>query len=113
MDYLGESCVYSKLDLKLGYHQIRIRQGDEQKKTFRNNQGPYEWLVMSFVLSNAPNTFMRLMNVVFIQFIGKFVIVYLDDILIFSRNREENLENIEMVIKMLHKEKLHINLEKC
>ena len=65
---------------------------------------------MPFGLSNVPNTFMRLMNEVLVQFISKFVIVYLDDIMIFSGNREQHLEHLEMVMKNLHEEKLHINL---
>lgn len=76
MDYVKESCVYSKLDLKLGYQNISIRQGDEWKMTFKTNEGLYDWLVMSFVFRNARSTFMRLMYEVFIELNIKFVIVY-------------------------------------
>lgn len=113
MDYLSGAKYFTKVDLKSGYDQIHIREGDEWKIAFKTKEGLYEWLVVPFGLTSAAGTFMRLMNKVLKEFLESFVIVYLDDILICSKTWDENLMHIRRVLEKLGEEKLLINLKKC
>ncbi|GJS18937.1 putative reverse transcriptase domain-containing protein [Tanacetum coccineum] len=112
-DQLQGSSVYSKIDLRSGYHQLRIRDEDISKTAFRTRYGHYEFQVMPFGLTNAPAVFMDLMNHVCKPYLDKFVIVFIDDILIYSRNKEEHADHLRIILELLKKEKLYAKFSKC
>ncbi|GJS85797.1 putative reverse transcriptase domain-containing protein [Tanacetum coccineum] len=112
-DQLQGLSVYSKIDLRSGYHQLRVREEDIPKTAFRTRYGHYEFQVMPFGLTNAPAVFMDLMNRVCKPYLDKFVIVFIDDILIYSRNEEEHANHLRIILELLRKEKLYAKFSKC
>nr|GFA26254.1 putative reverse transcriptase domain-containing protein [Tanacetum cinerariifolium] len=112
-DQLKGSSVYPKIDLRSGYHQFRVREEDIPKITFKTCYGHYEFQVMPFGLTNAPDVFMDLMNRVCKPYLDKFVIVFIDDILIYSKDDKENEEHLKAILELLKKEELYAKFSKC
>ena len=113
MDQLQGASVFSKIDLRSGYHQIQVRKEDIPKTAFRTRYGHYEYLVMPFGVTNAPTVFMDYMNRIFHEFLDKFVVVFIDDILIYSKSTEEHSEHLRIVLQILKERKLFAKLSKC
>jgi hypothetical protein len=112
-DQLKGAKVFSKINLRLEYHQLRIRPSDIAKTAFTTRYGLYEYTVMSFELTNAIAYFMYLMNKVFMEYLDKFVVVFIDDILVYSRNEEEHEEHLRLVLQKLRENQLYAKLSKC
>ncbi|GAU38281.1 hypothetical protein TSUD_119620 [Trifolium subterraneum] len=113
MDQLVGACVFSKIDLRSGYHQIRVKADDIQKTAFRTRYGHYEYSVMPFGVSNAPGVFMEYMNRIFHPYLDKFVVVFIDDILVYSKSEKEHAEHLRIVLQTLKDKKLYAKLSKC
>jgi hypothetical protein len=111
-DQLVRAKVFSKTDLRSGYHQIKIRASDIPKIAFSTRYGLYEYLVMSFGLTNAPAYFMYLMNSVIMPELDKFMVVFIDDILVYSRNKEEHAGHLHVVLQRLREHCLYAKLSK-
>ncbi|KAJ0795740.1 putative nucleotidyltransferase, Ribonuclease H [Helianthus annuus] len=112
-DQLQGSSFYSKIDLRSGYHQVRVREEDVPKTAFRTRYGHYEFLVMPFGLTNAPAVFMDLMNRVCKPYLDEFVIVFIDDILVYSKNKEDHERHLRLILELLRREQLYAKFSKC
>ena len=106
-DQLSGAAVFSKIDLRSGYHQLKIKPSDVLKTAFYTRCGHYEFLLMLFGLTNAPAAFMDLMNRVFNDYLDKFVVVFIDDILVYSKSHEEHEKHLSLVLQRLRKKKLY------
>ncbi|KAK9044741.1 hypothetical protein V6N11_058633 [Hibiscus sabdariffa] len=112
-DQLRDASVFSKIDLRSGYYQMKVKDADVPKIAFRTRYGHFEFLVMPFGLTNAPATFMDLMNRVFKPYLDKFVVVFIDDILIYSCNKDEHAEHLQIVLQTLREHQLFAKFSKC
>ena len=111
-DQLQGAKVFSKIDLRSGYHQLKIREQNIPKTAFTTRYGLYEYTVMSFGLTNAPAYFMNMMNKVLMEFLDKFVVVFIDDILVYSKNEEEHKEHLRLVLGKLREHQLYTKFSK-
>ena len=113
LESLSQSTIFTKIDLRSAYHLVRIQPGDEHKTAFRCRYGHYEYLVMPFGLANAPSIFMRLIQQALSEYLDIFAVVYLDDILVYSRNVTDHVPHVRLVLASLRKFQLYAKLEKC
>ena len=112
-DQLKGESVFSKTCLRYGYHQLKIKDVDVHKTTFRMQYGNYEFLVTPFGLTNAPVAFMDLMNHIFRPYVDRFFVVFIDNILVYSKDREDHDAHLRVVLETLRKEQLHAKISKC
>jgi hypothetical protein len=112
-DQLRGACVFSKINLRSGYHQLKVRECDISKTVFVSRYGLYEFTVMSFGLTNASAYFMYMMNKVFMEYLDKFIVVFIDDILVYSGSEEEREGHLRFVLQKLRDHKLYAKLSKC
>ena len=112
-DKLRGARIYSKIDLRTSYHQLRVRETDIPKTTFRTRYGHFEFTVMAFRLTNAPTTFMNLMHRVFQPYLDQFVVVFVDDILIYSQSEWEHEDHLRIVLQLLRDHQLYAMFSKC
>jgi hypothetical protein len=112
-DQMKRASIFSKIDLRSGYHQLKIRESDIPKIAFRTQYGLYVYIVMSFGLTNAPAYFMYLMNKVFIEYLDRFIVVFIDDILIFSKTMEEHEEHLRLLLEKFRSNQLYAKFSKC
>jgi hypothetical protein len=113
LNQVGGAKIFSKLDLRSGYHQVRIKDEDINKTSFRTRYGHYKFVVIPFRLTNAPSMFMCLMNSIFSQYLDKSVVVFIDDIMVYSKMEEEHDEHLRIVLQTLRKHKLYTKFDKC
>ena len=112
-DQMHGATIFSKIDLRYGYHQVKIKDEDNFKTTFRTRYMHYEFVVMSFGLTNAPTYFMCLMNSVLSKYLDKFMVFFIDDILIYSKTKEEHDEHLQIILQVLREHKLYAKFSKC